>query len=87
MIGIRRHHESPRPNGEQVVCPHEPRHPFVVHQQAAPAHFRHDAPGDIPTPVFDGDPLNGRLHVHVFFHWLVRPQRPKGRQDPLGLPR
>ena len=76
MIGIRRDHEGARLNGEQVVFPHEPRHPFVVHQQAAPTQFRRDAPVAVPTPMGDGDLLNSRPHRHLFFYGLVRLQRP-----------
>ena len=48
----------------------------MVDQQPAPAQFRRDAPVAIPTPMCDGDLLNGRPHRHLFFHGLVRPQRP-----------
>src|SRR5512134_1527004 len=85
MIGIGRDHEGPRLNGEQVVCAHEPHHPFVVDQHPAPTQFRRDAPVAIPTPVCDGDSLNGRPHRHLFFSGLVRLQRPiESRSAHLG---
>jgi hypothetical protein len=71
VIGIRRHHEGPRLNGEQVVFPHEPRDPLVVDQEATPTEFRRDAPVALPTPMCDDDPLHGRPHVHVFFYGLM----------------
>ncbi len=39
----------------------------------------------ISTPVFDGESLNSRPHIHVFFHGLVHLQRPiKSRSAHLG---
>jgi hypothetical protein len=54
ILRIGRDHEGPRLDRQQVVCPHEPHHPFVVHQQAAPPEFRCEAPVAIPAPVGDG---------------------------------
>ncbi len=76
MIGIRRHHEGPRLNSEQVVFPHEPRHPFVVHPQAAPPEFGRNPPIAIPTPMDQRDLLNLGPHHHLFLHGLDLVQRP-----------
>ncbi len=86
MLRIGRDHEGRWLDRQKVVFPHQPRHPFVVgYQEAAPTECRCDAPVAIPTPVFDGDPLNGRPHVHVFVHGLVLLQRPvESRPAHLG---
>jgi hypothetical protein len=76
ILRIGRDHEGPRLDRQQVVCPHEPPHPFVVDQEAAPPEFRCEAPVALPAPVGDGDPLNGRPHGPLFFHGLVCLPRP-----------
>src|SRR6266851_8936543 len=52
MLGIRRHDEGPRLNGEQVVFPHEPRH--IAHpldtQSALPRHHVPDVAVDAGAP-------------------------------------
>jgi hypothetical protein len=76
LLGIGHDHEGPRLDRQQVVCPHEPPHPFVVDQEAAPPEFRCEAPVALPAPVGDGDSLNGRPHGPLFFHGLVCLPRP-----------
>jgi hypothetical protein len=85
MLRIGRDDEGPWLDRQQVVFPHEPHHPVMVHQHPAATEFCRDAPVTIPTPVRDSDSLNGRPHLHVFCHRLVCLQRPvESRSAHLG---
>jgi len=68
-------HKGPRLDGQQIVFPHEPRHRFVVHQQAPPAQLRRDPPIPVPAPMRQGDLLNLGPHQHRFLHGLGLLQR------------
>jgi hypothetical protein len=70
MLRIGRHHEGSWLDRQEVVCPHEPRHSLVVHQQPAPPQFRRDVAIAIPTPMRQRDLLNLHPYGHLFVYGL-----------------
>src|ERR1700740_1885131 len=75
MVRIRRDHEPPPSQGQQVVSPHHPQHPLVIHLHSSPAQLGTDSPIAIAPAMLQGDLLNRRPHLCLFLSWSLLLQR------------
>src|SRR5208282_1740479 len=68
MLRVRSYDESFWLNREQVILAHDPSYSLVVHHHPVPPKFGRNPPVAIAPPMFDGDLLNRRAHLHILLH-------------------
>ncbi len=66
MIRVGCHHKRSWLHRQQVVLPHDPRHPLVIHQHSAATKLGCDASVAVTPTMFQHDPLKLRSDFHGF---------------------
>src|SRR5215475_2048021 len=66
MVGFRGHHKLPWLHRQQIVVPHHPQHPLMIHRQSSRLQLPRHSPVAIATPMFYHHLLHRRTHQHLF---------------------
>src|SRR6202022_975694 len=69
VIRIGRDHESPPSQAQQVVFPHHPQNPLVIHLHSSSAQLCTNPSIAIASTMFQGNLLNRRPYLRFFLGW------------------
>jgi hypothetical protein len=75
VIRIGRDHESPPSQAQQIVFPHHPQNPLVIHLHPSSAQLCTDPSIAIASAMFQGNLLNRRPYLRFFLGWSPLLQR------------
>src|SRR5215471_3762955 len=64
-----RDHEASSSQGQQIVFPHHPQNPLVIHLHSPPAQLRTDPSVPIAAAMFQSNLLNPRPYLRLFLGW------------------
>jgi hypothetical protein len=70
-----RDHESPLSQGQQIVFPHHPQDPLVIHLHSSSPQLCTDPSIAIASAMFQGNLLNRRPYLRFFLGWSLLLQR------------